>query len=79
MQYPESKWIDYICAQYEGDGRPMYEAHEADRYIQQQAAIIARRTKTINALRKQIRDLQGQKYRDANAREEEWLGVNLQK
>ena len=68
MQYPESKWIDYICAQY-----------EADRYIQQQAAIIARRTKTINALRKQIRDLQGQKYRDANAREEEWLGVNLQK
>ena len=25
MQYPESKWIDYICAQY-----------EADRYIQQQ-------------------------------------------
>ena len=36
MEYPESKWIDYICAQYEGDGRPMYEAHEADRYIQQQ-------------------------------------------
>ena len=75
MERPKIVYVESSFPRWEGDGdKNMYNADEADKYMDWQAHILTRRDRQVAKLKKELKKLRGKMYQASIILEEQTLG-----